>query len=251
MIVSINNGSVSLGFKNCQKEILKDINLTINKGKFISIIGHSGCGKTTLLRIIAGLQKLSSGNILYNNELIKFGWVPQFPVLLPNKNILENITLPLTINGKKNNKYAKELISKYGLNKFISNYPNQISGGMKQKVSILRSLVTNPELLLMDEPFASIDQYTREILNIDLANKIRSENITTILVTHSIEEAVFLSDEIIILKPKIPSTIHKILKISLPKNRSIEIKNTLQYIKYIAKLRNILFSLSSNYYEKE
>lgn len=251
MIFSINNGVVNLGSKDNNKEIFKDINLNIDKGKFISIIGHSGCGKTTLLRTIAGLQKLSSGNISYDNENIRFGWVPQFPVLLPNKNILENITLPLTINGKNNDKYVKELIVKYGLKKYIKNYPNQISGGMKQKVSILRSLVTNPELLLMDEPFASIDQYTREILNIDLANNLRSEKITTILVTHSIEEAVFLSDEIIIMKPKIPSTIHKILKISLPKNRSKEIKNSLKYIKYTATLRNILFSLSSNYYEEE
>jgi len=251
MIVSINNGVVNLGLKNNNKEILKDINLIINKGKFISIIGHSGCGKTTLLRTISGLQKLSSGSISYSNEIIKLGWVPQFPVLLPNRNILENITLPLTINGQNNDKYAKELITKYGLKKYIKSYPNQISGGMKQKVSILRSLITSPELLLMDEPFASIDQYTREILNIDLANKLRSENITTILVTHSIEEAVFLSDEIIIMKPKVPSTIYKILKISLPKNRSKEIKNSLKYIKYTAILRNILFSLSSNYYEKE
>lgn len=251
MVISIKKGAVDLTIFSESKKILQNINLKIGKGKFASIIGHSGCGKTTLLRTIAGLQKLSSGSISYNSKIIKIGWVPQFPVLLPNKNVLDNIMLPLTINGIHSNAYAKELALKYGLKKFLANYPNQISGGMKQKVSIIRALVARPELLLMDEPFASIDQYTREILNIDLANKLRSENVTTVLVTHSIEEAVFLSDEIFVMKPKTPSTICKMLKISLPKNRSKKIKNSANYIKYVSTLRNTLFSLSANYYEEE
>ena len=249
MLLSIKDGSVYLPNQNDSLEILKDINIEINRNKFISIIGHSGCGKTTLLRVLAGLQNLTYGKINIENNLVTIGWVPQTPTLLPNKNLLDNITFPLVIKGSHQKLYALELIKKYGLNNFVDYYPNKLSGGMKQKASIIRALVNKPELLLMDEPFASIDLYSREILNIDLANKLRSEKVTTVLVTHSIEEAVFLSDEILIMKPKIPSTIVSKLRIILPNKRNKQLKNNKKYTKYVAELREILFSLSSNYYD--
>lgn len=250
MVLSIRNGEVCLGFDGKQNRILQDIDLDIEKGKFVSIIGHSGCGKTTLLRTIAGLQKLTSGDIKYNTSSKSVGWVPQFPVLMPNKTILENICLPLTIhNNFKHEEDAKDIAKKYNLEKFLDTYPNQLSGGMKQKASIIRALVTKPSLLLMDEPFSSIDQYTRDTLNIDLANKLRNEKTTTVLVTHSIEEAVFLSDLVVIMMPKTPSTVYKTYEIVLPKGRTKKLKNSTRYMKQVSEIRNIMFSLSDKYYE--
>lgn len=251
MFLSLKSGAVNVDTGIGKREILHNINMNIPKGKFISIIGHSGCGKTTLLRVIAGLQILSSGKITYDQQVKEIGLVPQVPSLLPNKTVIENITLPLAIKGLKDETYARDLLKKYGLSMHASDYPNEISGGMKQKASIIRALINKPNLLLMDEPFASIDQYSRELLNIDLADKLRSENTTTILVTHSIEEAVFLSDYIFIMAPKIPSTIVKAIDILLPNNRSEKLKETKEYLVYVSKLREILFSLSKNYYEKE
>jgi len=249
MVLSIRNGEICLGTDNKRKKILQDINLDIEKGRLISIIGHSGCGKTTLLRALAGFQKLSSGNIKYSDFVKNIGWVPQFPVLMPNKTVLENICLPLTINSNFENKYARELARKYGLEDHLDAYPYQISGGMKQKASIIRALVTKPSLLLMDEPFSSIDQYTRMILNVDLANKLRQEKTTTIMVTHSTEEAVFLSDIVMVMVPRVPSTIYKIYDIPLPISRTKKLMNSNRYTKQVSRIRKVLFSLSVKSYE--
>lgn len=231
---------------NKQKTFVLDgVNMTIQEGKFISLIGKSGCGKTTLLRVIAKLQKPTSGTINSKNHLnkMKVGWVPQQAVLLPNSTVLKNILLPIEITGHQYNEdFLNYLLNKYGLEKYINFYPNQLSGGQKQIVSIIRALIVNPDLLLLDEPFASLDSYTREKIDIELADKIRSEKITTVMVTHSIEEAVFMSDKIILMKPNLPSNIKQTFDINISDKRDLNLKNTRLYSDWISLLRNKLLN---------
>jgi len=242
-MLKLNKVSVSFTDSKQRAFVLDDVNLTIQEGKFTSIIGKSGCGKTTLLRVIAKLQKPTDGTFYSKNHLkkIKVGWVPQQVVLLPNSTVLKNILLPIEITGHKYNQdFLNHLLVKYGLVKYVNFYPNQLSGGQKQIVSIIRALIVNPDLLLLDEPFASLDSYTREKIDIELADKIRSEKITTVMVTHSIEEAVFMSDKIILMKPNLPSNIKQIFDISFSGKRDLDLKNTQLYTEWINLLRNKL-----------
>ncbi len=240
-MLRLNNISVSFPNGKQETKVLDGIDLNIKEEKFTSIIGKSGCGKTTLLRVIAKLQKPTNGSVDIKNNRIKIGWVPQQVVLLPNSTVLENILLPIDITKHKYKKeFLDHLLVKYGLDKYVGFYPNQLSGGQKQIVSIIRALIINPDLLLLDEPFASLDSYTREKIDIELASKIRSEKITTIMVTHSIEEAVFMSDEIILMKPILPSKIKNIFDIKFSGIRNLDLKNTQQYSEWINLLRNKL-----------
>jgi len=242
-MLKLNKISVSFTENKQNTFVLNDVNLNILEGKFTSLIGKSGCGKTTLLRVIAKLQKPTSGKVssINHSNKIKVGWVPQQVVLLPNSTVLKNILLPAVITRYKYDEdYLNHLLIKYGLDKYIDFYPNQLSGGQKQIVSIIRALIMNPNLLLLDEPFASLDSYTREKIDIELADKIRSEKITTVMVTHSIEEAVFMSDKIILMKPNLPSRIKQIFDISFSGKRDLDLKNTKQYTEWINLLRNKL-----------
>lgn len=230
------------------KEVFRDINFCVNEGEIVSIVGKNGCGKTTLLRIFAGLLKLTSGRLIIDygkkgKEGPLVGWVPQFPVLMPNKTIEQNIFLPIECIGKRvEKKLFAKIIDKYGLAEYVDFFPHQVSGGTKQKASIVRALITSPQLLLMDEPFFSIDAYTREIMNIDLAKNLRLEKVTTILATHSLEEAVFLSDRVFIMSsPLLSSTMIKEVKINLPFSRDFQIKSSPSFIKKLNEVRCYLY----------
>ena len=224
---------------------LQNINLEIEEGEFISIIGPSGCGKSTLLKIISGLDKPTDGKIEFNNkfDLSQYiGFVFQDSVLLPWKNVYENAIFPLEIKKlktKENLENLENLLSMAGLSDFKKSLPRELSGGMKQRVSIVRSLSYDPKLLLMDEPFGALDALTRDSLNIELLKIWEKTKKTVIFVTHSIDEAVFLSSKVIVMSPR-PGRIKEILDIDLEYPRTVDIRNNPKFIEYNRYLREVL-----------
>lgn len=195
---------------------IKDISLNVYDKEFISIIGPSGCGKSTILSILAGIDKDYSGVIKYNKKL-KVGYMLQTDSLFPWRTILDNCTLGLELNNKltdENIEYVKELLKKYGLYDFIDKYPDNLSGGMRQRVALIRTLALKPDILLLDEPLSALDSQSRLSIGNDIFNIIKRENKTAIMVTHDIGEALSVSDRIIILTKR-PGTIKKIYEIDL------------------------------------
>ena len=229
---------------NSEKRIFDNFSLKINKGKFISFIGSYGAGKTTLLKLIAGIENIDDGKILIDNCLpenlkdkLKIGFVFQEPQLLPWKKVIDNISLPTEINGKKDIENAYKLLKLVDLNKKAINYPKELSGGMQRIVSILRAMILEPVVLLMDEPLSSIDEINRDELHEKLINIHKSNKQTTILVTHSIHEAVYLSDEIYLLGGNPTRIINQII----PKNpRTIDNKFCSETMKQVAEIREEL-----------
>ena len=206
-------------------EALHDVNLDIRPGEFISIIGPSGCGKTTLLRLIAGLDKPKSGELTIDGERItdvdpKRGYVFQQGSLFPWLTVKGNIAYGL--KARKEYKKSKENVGKYismvGLDGFENSYPHQISGGMAQRVAIARALINEPKALLLDEPMGALDSFTRADLQDKLLELWSQNGTTMILVTHDIDEAIYLSDRIVIMTPR-PGKISKVIDVSLPRPR--------------------------------
>jgi len=207
-------------------EVLRDINLTINSGEFICILGPSGCGKSTLLEIIAGLQPPSRGQILLDGIPVTgpnpdIGVVFQDSSLYPWRTVLENVELGPEIKGM-NKKLRRELAKKYikmvNLSGFEDRYPHQLSGGMRQRVGIARTLINNPKVLLMDEPFGAVDYLTRLQLQNELKDIWGKEKKTIIFVTHDISEAVFLGERVVVLTPR-PGKVKSIIDIPLKRSR--------------------------------
>ncbi len=191
-----------------ETEVIKDLSLEIKQEQIISLIGPSGCGKSTILNIISGLEEQSSGEI-YNNT--KIGYMFQKDYLLPWLNVEKNVLFGLDINKIKtpeSKEYANELLKKYGLWDFKDYFPDELSGGMKQRVSLIRTLVLMPELLLLDEPFSALDSQTRLIVQEDVFNILKNEKKSALMVTHDISEAISLSDRVIVLSKR-PLTIKK------------------------------------------
>jgi NitT/TauT family transport system ATP-binding protein len=185
-------------------EVIKDASFSIKDGEIVSIIGRSGCGKTTLLKIMMGLLKADAGTVEVSAESI--GYVPQSLGLMPWRSVAENIRFPMELSGNIDTVLMSRIISLMGLSSFIRYYPHQLSGGMKQRVAIGRALVTNPSILFLDEPFRSLDEITRELLVEEFGKTWKTLGKTVILVTHSIREAVNLSDKIIVMS-KTPSKV--------------------------------------------
>ncbi|MCO5478076.1 ABC transporter ATP-binding protein [Enterococcus gallinarum] len=221
---------------------LKNINLTVSEGEFISLIGPSGCGKSTLLRIISGLETYDSGELTFTLENKNNGFVFQDSVLFPWKTVYQNVIFPLEIKKQKNARslaQVDDLIKMVGLEKFRNALPKELSGGMKQRASIARSLSYDPTVLMMDEPFGALDAMTRDTLNLELS-RIWSESGKTILfVTHDIDEAVFLSTKVVIMSAR-PGTIKEVIPIDLDKQRDLKIRGSDQFIKYSNYLRGEL-----------
>ena len=190
-------------FKNYDKSVLADINMEVEEGEFISILGPSGSGKSTILRLASKLIKPSRGKISYQrNKPPSIGFVFQDATLMPWRNVLDNIILPLELNGVRRNistKKAAEWIKKVGLEGKENSFPGELSGGQKMRVSLARSMVTDCDLLLLDEPFAALDEITRRKLEDDLLKIWKREKFTILLVTHSVSEAVYLSERVIVL----------------------------------------------------
>lgn len=224
----LNIEKISLSYHTNQGEIeaLKNISFDVSNGEFIAIIGPSGCGKTSILSIIAGLLKPSCGKVyLFGNEIDhpteSIGYMLQKDQLFPWRTIEKNTLLPLELHGLKNDfnkrKNVESLLKKYGLWEFRKSYPNQLSGGMRQRVALIRTLASSPKLLLLDEPFSALDYQTRLSVCDDVYNIIKREKKTAILVTHDISEAIALADRIIVLTKR-PSKILNIHHIDTDKS---------------------------------
>ena len=226
---------------------LTGVTLDIEKGEFVSLVGPSGCGKTTLLRIIADLLTPSSGDIKISGESPhdarlkrRYGIVFQSAVLYEWRTVKKNIMLPLEIMHvppKEQSERAEKMLELVGLTEFTNHYPHQLSGGMQQRVGIARALAIQPEILLMDEPFSALDEFTREKLHIDLLKIWRKTNKTIVFVTHNIQESVFLSDKVCVLSPH-PGRLSAVVDIDLPRPRTMEMKSTPEFTELVAKVRN-------------
>lgn len=210
-------------YQNKEGEILalKNVNFRVKKGEFVSIIGPSGCGKSTLLSIIAGLEEKTTGEIYIEGEKVngissKIGYMLQRDCLLEWRNILSNTMFGLEIKGKKDNvnkEYVLELLKKYNLYEFKDKYPSELSGGMRQRVALIRTLAVKPKILLLDEAFSALDYQTRIMVTNDIYYILRKEKITAIIVTHDISEAISMSDRVLVLSKR-PGTIKDIHKIN-------------------------------------
>lgn len=220
-ILKIENLAKNYYDLNNEIESLKDISFDVYPNEWISIVGPSGCGKTTILSILSGLEDKSSGNIIHDKN-IKIGYMLQKDALFPWLNVLDNCLIGLKVNksltNENKNKVLK-MLNDYGLSEFIYKYPNSLSGGMRQRVALIRTLALNPDILILDEPFSALDFQTRHYLCDYVYEIIKKENKTVILVTHNIEEALILSDRVIVLSKR-PATVKKIYDINYT-NRNI------------------------------
>lgn len=206
--------------KNGELEAIKNINFSVNEGEFVSIIGPSGCGKSTLLSIIAGLEEKTEGDVYIENNKIdnvsyQIGYMLQKDSLLEWRTIYNNVLFGLEIRHIKNEEneaYVNELLKKYHLYEFKDKYPSQLSGGMRQRVALIRTLAVRPKILLLDEAFSALDYQTRIMVTKDIYDILKNEKITTLMVTHDISEAISMSDRVIVLtkRPAEIKNIHEI-----------------------------------------
>jgi NitT/TauT family transport system ATP-binding protein len=218
-------------------EALRGINLTVERGEFISVVGPSGCGKTTFLRIVAGLERASSGNVLIDGRAVKRpgndrGFVFQNDSLLPWRTVFANAIIGRELAGTigpDDRKRTMELLKLVGLEGFENYHPKQLSGGMRQRVNLARALAIDPDILLMDEPFASLDAQTREIMQTELLRIWQRGQKTVLFVTHQIDEAVFLSDRVLVFARR-PGRLQEEVKIALPRPRDLAIKRTPEFV---------------------
>ena len=225
-ILKIKNISKNYFTDKEEIEAIRDITLDIRKGEFIAIVGPSGCGKSTLLNIIGGLDNKSSGEIIFTNNNCKIGYMFQQDCLFDYLSILDNCMLGLKIekiDTKENRDRVIELLNNYGLENFINSSPRNLSGGMKQRVALIRTLATNPDILLLDEPFSALDYQTRLSVSDDVYKIIKKENKTTIMITHDIAEAISMADRVVVLSKR-PSVIKVIYNINLT-DKSTPINN--------------------------
>lgn len=224
-IITIKNLNKKYYTKDKEINAIKDISLDVYEGELLAIVGPSGCGKSTLLNIIGGIDNKNSGDIIVNNN-IKIGYMLQNDCLFSWLNILDNCLLGLRINNlltEDNVKYVKELINTYGLTDFMYSYPSSLSGGMRQRVALIRTLALRPDILLLDEPFSALDYQTRLSVADDVYKIIKENNKTVIMITHDIGEACSVADRVVVLTDR-PSKVKKIFNINM-KNKSTPINN--------------------------
>ena len=228
---------------------LTDVHLTISKGEFVSVIGSSGCGKSTLLKIMAGLMPPTTGRVVLEGRPVvgprpDIGMMFQQATLLPWKTTIENILMPIEIRegraaAKAARSRATDLLNLVGLGDFANVYPGELSGGMAQRTSICRMLVSDPAMLLLDEPFSALDELTRDFMNMELQRICLERGATAFLVTHSIAEAVILSDRILVMKAR-PGHIVEDVRIDLPRPRTLEMINTPHFGEIVVHIRDLL-----------
>jgi NitT/TauT family transport system ATP-binding protein len=226
---------------------LDEISCTIRNGEFASILGPSGCGKSTLLLIIAGLISPTSGTLRFREEKVSgsapdFGIVFQDPVLFPWRDVQTNVELPAEVAGirrEQRAERARKLIALVGLEGFERKYPYELSGGMQQRVAIARALMLSPSLLLMDEPFGALDAMTREQMNLELQKISMATRATVVFVTHSIAEAVFLSDRVMVMTGR-PAILKEVVDIDIPRPRNLEMIASGRFGGLVSHLRQLL-----------
>lgn len=228
---------------------VEDFTLGIGEGEFVAIVGASGCGKTTVLRLIAGLQQPTSGTLMRAPEVDVRGgtsMVFQRPALLPWRTVLDNVLVPMQILGRdraQSLETAHRLLGQVGLRDFEQSRPWQLSGGMQQRVALCRALISNPVLLLMDEPFASLDAITRERLMLELQRVWLADRKTVVFVTHNIEEAVFLADRIAVMTPR-PGRLAEAITIDIPRPRTLDTLGTPEFAAIARHIRAMTVELA-------
>jgi NitT/TauT family transport system ATP-binding protein len=230
-------------------EALADIGLAVERGEFVSLIGPSGCGKSTLVRLVGDLETPSGGSVTVNGKSARqarldrdYGIVFQTPVLYDWRTVEANVRLPLeVIGGRRDEREARvrALLRMVGLEAFRRHYPWQLSGGMQQRVAIARALVTDPAILLMDEPFGALDEMTRDRLNLELLEVTSETGASVLFVTHSIAEAVFLSHRVVVLSPR-PGRIARVVEVDLPRPRSEKTRTLPRFFELVTAVREHL-----------
>lgn len=223
---------------------IADISFTVEQGQFVSVVGPSGCGKSTLVKMLAGLLPISSGQIYVNELPVRgphsdIGIVFQTPTLLKWRTVLHNVLFPADILGidrRVARQRAEELLQMAGVWEFKDEYPSVLSGGMQQRVSLCRALVHDPSLLVMDEPFGALDALTREEMNLELLRIWSQRQKTVLFITHSIPEAVFLSDKVIVMSPR-PGSIDSLHPIDLPRPRQPQVVYTTAFQEHVRAIR--------------
>jgi NitT/TauT family transport system ATP-binding protein len=243
----INVENVSQTFQTNQgsRHALDNISLTVSPNEFITLLGPSGCGKSTLLSFIAGLASPTQGVVEVDGEPVRgpypnLGMVFQEPYLLEWRNIINNVLLGAQLKGmsvKQMEPRALDLMSRVGLSGFEKYYPHELSGGMRQRAAICRALLHDPGVLLMDEPFGALDALTRDDINIELQDLWMRSPKTVVFVTHSISEAIFLSDRIFVMSPR-PGRIAEIMDIDLPRPRDLTVRDSARFSEYSRHIRN-------------
>jgi len=246
-IPEIHFQAVGKRFSFASASVLEGISLSIEKGEFVSIIGPSGCGKSTLLKLVAGLSPCSQGEIQVNGmtpanarEIVSF--IFQDATLLPWRTVQKNVALALELEGRTRDETAattESLLQLVGLSHVAQHYPRQLSGGMKMRASIARALATKPRILLMDEPFAALDEMTRDRMNEELLRLRAEHNWTALFVTHSVAEAVFLSSRVIVLAPH-PGRIAHVLDIDLPYPRTSALRESKEFDDLVNRTSKLL-----------
>jgi NitT/TauT family transport system ATP-binding protein len=229
-----------------QVQALADISVKIEAGEFITIVGQSGCGKTTLLKILAGLLQRSAGSVTLRGQPVDepsrdIGIVFQDPVLLPWRTVFDNVMLPVEVLGldrRSSAKRGRDLLGLVGLRGFEEKYPHELSGGMRQRVAIARALVHDPSLLLMDEPFGALDAMTREFMNLELLRIWKESGKTIVFITHSIPEAAFLADRVIVMSAR-PGRIKEIVEVRLPRPRDLDMMASDEFGVYTRRIRHL------------
>lgn len=245
-LVEIQDVSISYDVHEKMFPVLNTVNITMQPGSITAIIGPSGCGKSTLLMALAGLLKPTSGIIKVNGEAVtgpypSLGIVFQKDLLLDWRTALDNVLLQIELLSLKRSQYrerAGELLDTLGLHEFHKRYPRELSGGMRQRVAVCRALVHRPRVLLMDEPFGALDALTREQANVDVTDICAEEQATTILITHSIEEAVFMADEVVILSDRPASVVGRI-SVNLPRPRTLSAKRAAEFTGLVSEVRDL------------
>lgn len=237
-IVQVKNLSMNFYTKEGELEVLKDMNFSLEEGEILTLLGPSGCGKSTILNILTNLLKPTKGEVKINRNI---GYMFQKDNLLEWRNIIDNITIGLEIQHKKTPEAlenVENLLKTYGLWDFKNMYPKELSGGMRQRVALIRTLSVNPDILLLDEPFSALDYQTRLLVSDDVYKIIRNEKKSAILVTHDISEAISMSDKVAVLSTR-PATVKNIYNINLRENQNLtplQTRNIPQFQEYFDKL---------------
>lgn len=245
-VVSVSNVSKRFPSRAGVIRALETVSLDIEQGEFISVVGPSGCGKSTLMNMVAGLLPATEGEIVVNGRKVTgpvhdLGVVFQQHLLLPWRTILHNVMLQIEVRKLSRADYlprARDLLRRVGLGDFTERFPDELSGGMNQRASIVRALVHDPDLLLMDEPFGALDAMTRDQMGLDFHHLSREEGKTVLFITHSISEAVFLSNRVVIMSPR-PGRIQEVLDIELPCERHFEIREEPEFSRYTRHIRRV------------
>lgn len=228
-------------------EALRGIDLEVGRGEFISFVGPSGCGKSTLLNIIGGLLTATRGQVMFQGEPMlapsrDMGIMFQKPVLLPWRTVEKNVLLPAEVFDTPRDEVrdrVREAIRMVGLGEFLNALPQHLSGGMQQRVALARVLAYRPKVLLMDEPFGALDEFTREAMNLELINITKPSGITVVFVTHNIPEAIFLSDRVVVMSPR-PGRILGVVDVPFPGLRTIEIMRDSRFTELAFRVRELL-----------